>query len=251
MSTIEIIRPDDIEKRSFEIIEERLKAQNISVPFDLPEKDKEQAPLIKSIVYRCIHTTADLDYATTLEFSYGAAGILRELISGGADIITDTNMALTGINKNKLREFGGRVHCFMADSDVCRYAKEKGTTRAYASMKKAYSLTGLHNIFTDGEESGILPDIPMDVEDTSDDKLCKHVIYAIGNAPTALLCLHNMYLEEGYKPDFIIGVPVGFVNVVQSKELIMSTDIPYIINRGNKGGSTVAAAIINAVLYSL
>lgn len=224
MSTIEVIKPEDIEKRSFEIIRNRLKAQNISVPLQYEAGSDEELELCRNIIYRCIHTTADFDYADTLYFSAGSVNIIREMIRSGADIITDTNMALAGINKKKLEAFGGKAYCFMADEDVAEEAKKRGLTRAYVAMEKASSL---HNS---------KPDRP--------------IIFAAGNAPTALISLHKLYQTNILKPDFIIGVPVGFVNVEASKELMIDTDIPCIINKGNKGGSSVAAAIINAVLYS-
>ncbi|MBQ7584319.1 MAG: precorrin-8X methylmutase [Lachnospiraceae bacterium] len=221
----DLIKPEDIEKRSFEIIKDKLKAQNISVPFDYEAKSAEELELCRSIIYRCIHTTADFDYAQTMRFSQGSVDIIRELLLKGADIITDTNMALAGINKKRLEAFGGRVHCFMADEDVARRAEETGMTRASMSMEKA---VGLHKA-----------------------NPAKPVIFAVGNAPTALISLHKLYYEGDFKPDFIIGVPVGFVNVVASKELIKHSDIPFIINEGCKGGSSVAAAIVNAILYHI
>ena len=144
----------------------------------------------------------------------------KKLILSGADIVTDTNMALAGINKKMLAGFGGSVHCFMADESVAKIAKERGTTRAAVSMEMAA-------------------------------KIEKPVIFAIGNAPTALIQLYEMIQNQSYRPAFIIGVPVGFVNVEAAKELIMETDVPYIVNRGRKGGSNVAAAICNALIYEL
>ena len=129
-------------------------------------------------------------------------------------------MALAGINKKMLAGFGGSVHCFMADESVAKIAKERGTTRAAVSMEMAA-------------------------------KIEKPVIFAIGNAPTALIQLYEMIQNQSYRPAFIIGVPVGFVNVEAAKELIMETDVPYIVNRGRKGGSNVAAAICNALIYEL
>ncbi|MCR5774582.1 MAG: precorrin-8X methylmutase [Lachnospiraceae bacterium] len=225
MQDIEFVKPEEIERKSFEIIKEALEAQNISVPLQytfLPGEDPEP---VKNMIYRCIHTTADLDYAGTLRFSKGSVSVLRELLRSGADIVTDTNMALAGINKKVLSRYGGRACCFMADEEVAKAAAESGVTRAYAAMEKA---SGIY-----GAEDG------------------KPVIFAVGNAPTALISLYEMYKEKRFTPDFLIGVPVGFVNVTASKELIMKTDIPYIINEGNKGGSPVASAIVNAVLYSL
>ena len=210
---IEHVLPGDIEKRSMEIIGEELAARGITL-------DPEQDPVIR----RAIHTSADFDYAETLTFSEAAVGKARDLIRAGALIVTDTNMALTGINKKRLAAFGGEVRCYMADEDVACEAKERGITRASVSMEHAAR---------DTKESG------------------RPVIFAIGNAPTALITLRTMYDEGRFTPDFIIGVPVGFVNVVEAKELILETEIPHIVNRGRKGGSNVAAAIVNALVYGM
>ncbi|MGN1180738.1 MAG: precorrin-8X methylmutase [Suilimivivens sp.] len=208
-SKIEHLLPEEIEKRSFEIITEELKKRGISLP---AEQEK--------ITKRVIHTSADFDYADTLAYSKDAVSIAIELLKNGADIVTDTNMALAGINKKALAKLGGQAHCFMADEDVARIAKKRGVTRAVVSMEKAKSIE-------------------------------KPVIFAVGNAPTALIRLYEMMQESNWHPAFVIGVPVGFVNVEAAKELIMETEIPYIINRGRKGGSNVAAAICNALLYEL
>ncbi len=178
--------------------------------------DEETAFVTK----RCIHTSADFDYAATLIYSDGAIDKMKSLIRGGACIVTDTNMALSGINKKKLAAFGGEALCFMADEDVSKKALDRGETRAAVSMEKAA-------------------------------RMGKDIIFAIGNAPTALIRLHEMMEEGLYTPKFIIGVPVGFVNVVAAKELFISSDVPHIINRGRKGGSNIAAAIVNAVLYDM
>lgn len=209
LESIERLLPEEIERRSFEIISEELKQRGI----DLPE---EEAMITK----RVIHTSADFDYTKTLSYSKDAVKIAKELLLHGADIVTDTNMALSGINKKKLAQYGGQVHCFMADEEVARIAKERGTTRAAVSMEMASKLT-------------------------------KPVIFAIGNAPTALIQLYEMMQTSDWRPAFVIGVPVGFVNVEAAKELIMETDVPYIVNRGRKGGSNVAAAICNALIYAL
>ena len=206
---IEYLLPEEIEKRSFEIISEELVQRGIQIPAEE-----------ELITKRVIHTSADFDYAKTLCFSNGAVTIIKDLIRKGADIVTDTNMALSGINKRVLSKFGGTVHCFMADEEVALLAKQRNMTRAAVSMERASAIE-------------------------------KPVIFAIGNAPTALIKLHELFREKGYKPAFIIGVPVGFVNVEAAKELILETDIPYIINRGRKGGSNIAAAICNAVIYQL
>ena len=210
---IEHIQPKDIEKKSFEIIGEELASMGITLD-----------PLQDPVIRRAIHTTADFEYAKTMLFSDGAVRIARDLISGGADIVTDTNMALTGINKKKLARYGGQVKCYMAEEEIAAEARKKGVTRASVSMEHAAADIAI---------SG------------------RRTIFAIGNAPTALITLRNMYDAEKFTPDFIIGVPVGFVNVVEAKELIAETDIPYIINRGRKGGSNVAAAIVNALLYGM
>ena len=172
------------------------------------------------ITKRVIHTSADFDYADTLVYSKEAVAIAKELLVNGADIVTDTNMALSGINKKALAKLGGEAHCFMADENVARIAKKRGVTRAAVSMEKARSIE-------------------------------KPVIFAVGNAPTALIQLYEMMKEGNWNPAFVIGVPVGFVNVEAAKELIMETNVPYIINTGRKGGSNVAAAICNAFLYEL
>lgn len=209
MQEITYVLPQEIEKRSFEIIGKELQERGIVIP-------KEEEPITK----RVIHTSADFDYAQTMRYAPHAIEKAKELIMNGADIVTDTNMALAGINKKTLAKFGGSAHCFMADEDVALLAKERQVTRAVISMEKAA-------------------------------KLEKPVIFAIGNAPTALLSLYEMIQKKEYVPAFVIGVPVGFVNVEVSKELIMETNVPYIVNAGRKGGSNIAAAICNALLYSL
>ena len=208
-SKIERLLPEEIEKRSFEIITEELRQRGISLP-------AEQEMITK----RVIHTSADFDYSDTMTYSENAVSIAKELLKNGADIVTDTNMALSGINKKALAKLGGCAHCFMADEDVASIAKKRGLTRAVVSMEKAANIE-------------------------------KPVIFAVGNAPTALIQLYEMMQERNWRPAFVIGVPVGFVNVEVAKELIMETEVPYIINRGRKGGSNVAAAICNALLYEL
>lgn len=209
MKEIEFVKPADIEKRSFEIIQKELGEMGIVLP---PDQDM--------VTRRAIHTSADFEYARTLTYSENAVAVAKDLIKSGADIVTDTNMAYTGINKGVLAAFGGEAHCFMADPAVAAEAKERGVTRATVSMEKAAAIE-------------------------------KPVIFAIGNAPTALISIYEMMEKTDWRPAFVIGVPVGFVNVEASKELFIGTDVPYIINRGRKGGSNVAAAICNALLYEL
>ncbi len=203
---IDTLLPDEIEKRSFELIEAELKT--------------EPDPVYKPIIKRVIHTTADFDYEENLYFSPGVAEKAINAMKEGACIVTDTNMAKAGINKKSLARFNGEVYCFMADEDVADRAKELGVTRAVISMDKAAELN-------------------------------KRLIFAIGNAPTALIRLYELVQSGKIKPELIIGVPVGFVNVTEAKELILKTDIPCIVARGRKGGSNVAASICNALLYMI
>ena len=209
MNRLEYVLPQDIEKMSFQIISEELETLKIVLP---PEN--------ADVIMRCIHTSADFDYAGTLCFSKDAVAVARHLLQEGADIVTDTNMAKTGINKKAIEKFGCSVHCFMADDEIAAEAKERGLTRAYVSMEHA-------------------------------SRLGKKIIFAVGNAPTALVALKELMDCKKFSPDFIIGVPVGFVNVVQAKELIMESSVPYIVNRGRKGGSNIAAAIVNALSYGI
>ena len=180
LEKIEIVKPADIEKRSMEIITKELGGRT------WPEPEF-------SIVKRCIHTSADFDYADNLYFSEHAAALGLAALRRGAIVVTDTKMAWSGINQRKLSEYGGEKYCFMSEREV---------------------------------------------------------IFAVGNAPTALVRLYELMREGSVKPALIIGAPVGFVNVVEAKELIISADAPCIVPRGRKGGSNIAAAICNAMLYA-
>ena len=204
---IENIKPMDIEKRSFEIITDIL-------------GDTKLNPENELVIKRVIHTTADFEYVQNLVFSDHAVRKGIEALRNGCDIVTDTQMAKSGINKTILGKLGGQVHCFMSDADVAAEAKERGITRAIVSMERAA-------------------------------KLPKPCIFAIGNAPTALISLHEQMEAGKLNPALIIGVPVGFVNVVESKEMIIESGVPHIVARGRKGGSNVAAAICNAMLYQI
>ena len=203
------LKPDEIEKKSFEIISSELDRMGIIF-------DDDTAPVIK----RAIHTTADFDYAHNLCFSDNAVTLMKEAICEGACIVTDTQMARAGINKKRLMEYGGEVLCFMSDADIAQRSKQTGRTRAALSMDKAAGLD-------------------------------RDMIFAIGNAPTALIRLYELVTEGIISPKGIIAVPVGFVNVVEAKEQILELPCPYIVARGRKGGSNVAAAIVNALLYSI
>ncbi len=210
LTELEQVRPADIEKRSFEIITEEL-------------GDRVLLPGTEPIVKRCIHTSADFDYADNLVFSDHAVDRALDAVRHGASIVTDTQMARAGINKKRLARYGGEAYCFMSDEDVAETARLNGTTRAAACMDKAAELYGNERL-----------------------------IFAVGNAPTALVRLYELVNEGVLRPELIIGVPVGFVNVVQSKELILGLkDTPYIVARGRKGGSNIAACICNALLYML
>ena len=206
LDNIQIVKPTEIEKRSMEIITSELGGRTWLEPEF-------------SVVKRCIHTSADFDYADHLVFSENSTKIAMEAIKRGATIVTDTQMAAAGINKKTLAKFGGSVRCFMSDDDVALEAKERGVTRASICMERGAKIEG-------------------------------PVIFAIGNAPTALIRLYEMIQEKTVDPALIIGVPVGFVNVVESKELIMKAGVPYIVARGRKGGSNIAATICNALMYA-
>ena len=205
LERIEIVRPEEIEARSMEIITKELNGKT------WPEPEF-------SVVKRCIHTSADFDYGENLCFSKGAAALGVEALRDGISIVTDTRMAASGINKKRLREYGGEVHCFMDAPDVAEEAKGRGCTRAAICMERA---AALH----------------------------ENLIIAVGNAPTALIRLYELIQAGEIRPVLIIGAPVGFVNVVEAKELIMTAGVPYIVPRGRKGGSNIAATICNALLY--
>ncbi|MGM9549606.1 MAG: precorrin-8X methylmutase [Faecousia sp.] len=199
------VAPAQIEARSMEIIRSELKQP-------LPPENE-------AVILRAIHTTADFDYAENLSFSPNAVQRGVEALLAGADIVTDTTMAMSGINKRVLAKFGGQVYNYIADDDVASEARDRGITRAAVSMERAAAMG-------------------------------KPLVYAIGNAPTALVRLYEMWCDGTLPtPALIVGVPVGFVNVVEAKELTMRMDCPWIVARGRKGGSNLAAAICNALLY--
>lgn len=208
----EHVLPADIERASMAIITKELSERGIEVP-------EERA----AVVRRVIHTTADFDYAENLHFTESAVGkAVQKLAEGGAVIITDTNMALAGVSKPSLKKLRAEAFCFMAEPEIEKQAKEQGMTRAAASMEHG---------------AAVYPE----------------AVFAVGNAPTALLKLEEL-IGKGLRPSLIIGVPVGFVNVVESKEQIFAVcekyRIPAIVAFGRKGGSNVAAAIVNALLYT-
>ena len=199
------MKPQDIEKRSFEIITAELGERTFPAG-------------IAEVVKRVIHTTADFDYADSLAFSPDVIEKAKAALAAGATVVTDTNMARSGVSKATLAKLGGKAVCLMADEQVASEAKARGVTRAVVSMEHAAKFEG-----------------PL--------------LFAIGNAPTALIRLHELINEGIVAPALVIGVPVGFVNVEVAKEMILHTDVPCIVNRGRKGGSNIAAAVCNALLY--
>ena len=203
--------PADIGRTSISIITRELDELGLTPP-----------PETAAVVKRVIHTTADFDYAKNLRFTPGAVQAAVRALQRGAVIVTDTNMALAGISRPGLAKLGCEAVCYMADPAVAEAAKQAGTTRAVAAMHRAAR-----------EHPG--------------------AILAVGNAPTALLTIAEE-IEAGLRPALVIGVPVGFVNVVESKETLFAIceqhGVPAIAAMGRKGGSNVAAAICNALVYS-
>ena len=205
MDQMIVTDPKEIEKKSFATITEILGDRSFP---------QEQQGIIK----RVIHTSADFDYADNLIFGNEAvAAGIKALKEGGYTVVTDTNMAVSGINKTNLEKFDAQKVCYIAEPEIAALAKKKKTTRAVQAMRYAVTKT-------------------------------EKLIFAIGNAPTALIEIYDMIKAGEIKPALVVGVPVGFVNVVESKEMFMELDTPYIIAKGRKGGSNVAAAIINGIM---
>ena len=204
-------RPAEIENGSMAIIRAELTARGVTLP---PEN--------AAVILRCIHASADFDYAENLRFTPGAVSAAVAALRRGAQIVTDTNMALAGISCPGLQRLGGAAHCFMADGRIAEAAKKQGSTRAVAAMDWA----------AEHHPTAIL---------------------AIGNAPTALLRLAEK-IEAGLRPALVIGVPVGFVNVAESKAQVLAAcekcGVPAIVALGRKGGSSIAAAVCNALIYT-
>ena len=204
------LAPRDIEPESFRVIADELTARGIVVP---PER--------QAVVFRAIHASADFDYAESLVFSPGALDAARDVLSRRPVIVTDTNMARAGISAASCARLGVETCCFMADDDVAEASLRSGLTRAACAVDKAARL------FAAGG---------------------RPVLFACGNAPTALVRLRQLHDAGFFSPAFVVGVPVGFVNVTAAKELVLHSDLPHIVARGRKGGSSVAAAIVNALL---
>ena len=170
---------------------------------------------------RLIHASGDVGYAPITRVHPEAIDRAIEALKAGAHIYTDVEMVRTGINKKKLASFGGEVHCLVADPEVAVQAKELGITRSMVAMRK----------------------FGKDLDGS---------IVAIGNAPTALFEVLRLVREEGIRPACIVGIPVGFVGAAESKaELAENGIVPYITVEGTKGGSPIAAAAINALMYTI
>lgn len=202
------LRPEEIEAESFRIIEAEAGPH-------------EWAPAEWQIVRRAIHTSADFEYLRTMFISPGGVAAGVRALKAGRGIVTDTTMALAGISKPRLEKYSPALSCFVADAAVAKDAAAAGVTRSIMAMRRATALSG-------------------------------NGIFVIGNAPTALFELLRQVREEGLRPDLIVGLPVGFVGAAESKEELLNTapvhGIPFITNHGRKGGSNVAAAVINALL---
>ena len=200
---MEYTKPDEIEKRSFEIIQSELPH-----PLD---------PVFSPVIMRVIHTTADFEYADSMSFSDGVIERAITALRQGVHLVSDTNMVKAGVDKTRLSAMGSEIDCFVRDEDIADIARQKGITRSKAAVDKAAAMG-------------------------------KPLIFVIGNAPTALMRICELKETGEFSPELVIGVPVGFVNVMESKEMLMRSGIPYITSRGRKGGSNVAAAICNALL---
>ena len=207
-----ITQPQNIEDKSFEIIQEIIEQTRPDYQF----VDELQGKIIK----RCIHTSADFDWLDILKFSSTANQALLDALQKGAAIYTDTNMVLSGMNKTRLDKLGCQYRCYVADPITREIAHAKGITRSMAAVEQAAN--------EEGEK-----------------------IFVFGNAPTALFRLLELYKEGRLQPMAVVGVPVGFVGAEESKDALMQSDLPYIAAQGRKGGSNIAAAIINALLYSM
>ena len=202
------MRPEEIETESFRIIDGEVG------PHPWP-------PAEWPVVRRIIHTSADFDYARSLFFTTDAVACGIAALKAGRGIVTDTNMAMAGISKDRLKRFHVGASCFVADTGVARQAREEGITRSILAMRKGAAEPN-------------------------------NGIFVIGNAPTALFELLRLVREEDFRPCLVVALPVGFVGAAESKERLIhegeELGIPFITNRGRKGGSNVAAAVVNALL---
>lgn len=209
MQRITKIEPEKIEEESFRIIEVEFAKQT-------GRKIDDFDPAEFAVLRRAIHATGDFSFAETIRFHRNAVTAGLAAIRAGKNILTDVNMAAAGISRNLLHSFGGQVVCKVADPEIASLAKERGKTRSQTAI-----------------EEGLLENVG---------------IVAVGNAPTALLSVMRLVDEGVVNPDLIIGVPVGFVNAAESKEILVEKQYPYITCLGRKGGTPVSVAIVNALL---
>lgn len=207
-----IKNPSSIEEKSFQIIQSVIEQDHPGYEF---HEDMEEA-----IIKRAIHTTGDFDYLYTMKFINHVNERIVDVIQNKGTIIVDSSISLNGINKRVLDQMGVSYRCLINDEDVIQLAKEKNITRAMAAIEKAAEIEG-----------------PK--------------VFAFGGAPTALFHLLDLIKEKKVEVDAIIGVPVGFINVIESKEALLETDLPAMVNEGRKGGSTLVVAIINAIIYQM
>ncbi|AXX17448.1 cobalt-precorrin-8 methylmutase [Leptospira borgpetersenii] len=202
----------EIEDKSFSIIDEEAGPH----PFSKEEWE---------VVRRIIHATADFEYKDITKIHYQAIDSGIQALKKGCPIVCDVQMILAGLNQDRLKAYGCKTFCFISDKDVITKAKEKNSTRAIEAIQKAKA-----------------------------SNLLNGAVIIVGNAPTALLEIERLIRLEGIKPALIIGVPVGFVSAVESKEVILKLEysnafsVPYILTKGRKGGSTIAVAILHALL---
>lgn len=208
-----IKNPQKIEAESFEIIQGIIDQEFPGYEFRSPQEEK--------IIKRVIHTSADFDYLQNLAFTHEVVAVLEQFLQQGkGTIFTDTTMALSGINKRVLDRLGIRYECYIADAEVEKIAKEKGITRSMAGIQQAALVEG-----------------PK--------------VFVLGNAPTAIFKILEMVEAGDLTVTAVVGAPVGFVGAAESKEALYHSQLPTIVARGRKGGSNVAAAIVNALLYQL
>jgi len=209
MHRITTIAPEEIEGESFRMIEEEFFQQTGKTIASFD-------PAEFAVLRRAIHATGDFSFADIIRFSSGSITAGIEAIRAGKNILTDVNMAAAGISRNMLDSFGGKVICKVAEPEIAKRAKKRNKTRSQTAI-----------------EDGMLENIG---------------IVAIGNAPTALLSVMELIKEGVVKPDLVVGVPVGFVNAPESKEILSEQAYPYITCLGRKGGTTVSVAIVNALI---
>jgi precorrin-8X/cobalt-precorrin-8 methylmutase len=209
MTIIKQVAPSEIENQSFAIIESEFEERTGFKPDDIEARQFQ-------VIRRVIHATGDFGFATSLLFQAESIDAGISAIKGGKDIYIDVSMGASGISSSLLTRFGGTVQCHINDDDVAERARREGKTRSETALEK--------------------------ISDSSVG------IIAVGNAPTALIGAMDLIASGKIKPDLLVGVPVGFVNAEESKEILAAQSFPFITNRGRKGGTPVAVAIVNALL---